>query len=165
MSATLVTMRRVVCPGSYDPLHLGHIEVITRTASLFDEVIVAVATNYSKKHLFTLEERLAMTREVFTGLDGVTVLPLGPGLLVDFCHEQGATAVVKGLRNGSDLDYEMPMAVTNRELQGVETVFIPAEPRHAHISSTIVREVHSLGGDVSGLVPRVIMRELAARGR
>jgi pantetheine-phosphate adenylyltransferase len=153
-------MRRAVCPGSFDPIHLGHIEIITRTARLFDEVIVAVATNYSKKYLFTLDQRLEMTREVFTGLDGVIVLPMGPGLLAEFCHEQGASAIVKGLRNGSDLDYETPMAVTNRMLRGVETVFLPAEPRHAHLSSTIVKEVHSLGGDVTDMVPRVVARRL-----
>ncbi|GAA1347858.1 pantetheine-phosphate adenylyltransferase [Falsarthrobacter nasiphocae] len=157
-------MRRAVCPGSFDPLHSGHVEVITRAASLFDDVVVAVAANLSKKHLFTLEERLEMAEEVFRGLDGVSVMAMPPGtLLADFCHDAGAAAIVKGLRNGSDLDYEVPMAVTNRHLSGVETVFLPADPRHAHVSSTIVREVHLLGGDVSAMVPGVVGRRLTQR--
>ncbi|MCB4207310.1 pantetheine-phosphate adenylyltransferase [Arthrobacter sp. UM1] len=158
-------MRRAVCPGSFDPLHMGHVEVIARTAGLFDEVVVAVATNYSKTSMFSLEDRIEMASEVFRGLDGVSVAPMGAGLLADFCHEIGASAVVKGLRNGSDLDYEVPMAVTNRALRGVETVFLPAEPRFAHVSSTIVREVHSLGGDVRDMVPGVVARRLGAKRR
>lgn len=153
-------MRRAVCPGSFDPIHLGHVEIITRAANLFDEVIVAVATNYSKKNLFTLEERVEMASSVFHGLDGVLVKPMERGLLVDFCRSVGASAIVKGLRNGSDLDYETPMAVTNRALTGIETIYLPAEPRHAHISSTIVREVHSLRGDVSAMVPSLVNRRL-----
>ena len=104
-------MRRAVCPGSFDPIHNGHLEVIARAASLFDEVIVAVSTNYAKKYRFSLEERIAMARRTLGAISGITVEPMGEGLLAEYCRERGASAIVKGLRSSSDFDYELPMAI------------------------------------------------------
>lgn len=153
-------MRRAVCPGSFDPIHNGHLEVIARAASLFDEVIVAISTNYSKQHRFTLEERLEIARETLTYLRGVSVLPLGDGLLAEFCRAHGANLVVKGLRNSHDLDFELPMATMNRQLTGVETVFLPAESSYIHLSSTLLKEVAALGGDISPFVPKAVLKRL-----
>lgn len=154
-------MRRAVCPGSFDPIHNGHLEVIARAANLFDEVIVAVSTNYAKKYRFALEERLTMARRTLGAISGILVEPMGEGLLADFCRERGASAIVKGLRSSSDFDYELPMAIMNRQLTGVETVFLPAEAHYVHLSSTLVKEVHDLGGDVADYVPRSVLARLA----
>ncbi|WP_125616362.1 pantetheine-phosphate adenylyltransferase [Specibacter cremeus] len=153
-------MRRAVCPGSFDPIHNGHLEVIARASGLFDEVIVAVSTNYAKKYRFTLAERLDMARTTLSALSGIIVEPMGDGLLSDFCHERGASAIVKGLRSSSDFDYELPMATMNRQLSGVETVFLPGESRYLHLSSTLIKEVANLGGDVNDYVPRAVFRRL-----
>ncbi|MFI5084909.1 MAG: pantetheine-phosphate adenylyltransferase [Actinomycetales bacterium] len=155
-------MRRAVCPGSFDPIHNGHLEVIARASGLFDEIIVAVSTNYSKKYRFPLEERLEMARRTFSALRGIIVEPMGEGLLAEYCHDRGASAIVKGLRSSSDFDYELPMATMNRQLSGVETVFLPGESRYLHLSSTMIKEVFALGGDVSDYVPRSVLRRLAA---
>ncbi len=148
-------MRRAVCPGSFDPIHNGHLEVIARAAGLFDEVIVAVSTNYAKKYRFGLEERLDMARETLAPLRGIVVEPVGEGLLAEYCRQRGASAIVKGLRSSSDFDYELPMATMNRQLTGVETVFIPAEGHYLHLSSTLIKEVFTLGGDVSRVCAKV----------
>lgn len=153
-------MRRAVCPGSFDPLHHGHLEVIARAAKLFDEVIVAVSTNYSKTYRFTEDERLEMTREAVADIEGVRVEPMGDGLLADFCREQGAEAIVKGIRNAQDFNYEVPMALMNRHLTGVETVFLPAESAMSHVSSTMIKEVFDLGGDVAAFVPGAVLAGL-----
>ncbi|MHA7238487.1 pantetheine-phosphate adenylyltransferase [Arthrobacter sp. TMS1-12-1] len=153
-------MNRAVCPGSFDPLHNGHLEVISRAARLFDEVIVAVSTNYAKKYRFDLEQRMAFCTESLAHLPGVAVLPMGEGLLADFCREQGATALVKGLRSGLDFDYELPMATMNRHLADIDTVFLPTDTGFAHVSSTLLKEVASLGGDVSPFVPDAVDRHL-----
>ncbi|WP_026532983.1 pantetheine-phosphate adenylyltransferase [Arthrobacter sp. H41] len=155
-------MRRAVCPGSFDPLHNGHVEVITRAAGLFDEVVVAVSTNYAKKHRFTLDERLAITRETFTALPNISVVPMGDGLLAEFCREQDAGVIVKGLRTGRDFEYELPMATMNRQLTDVETVFLPGMNSYLHLSSTLLKEVQSLGGEISQFVPEAVMRRLTA---
>ena len=155
-------MRRAVCPGSFDPIHNGHLEVIARAASLFDEVIVAVSTNYAKKYRFGLEERLDMARETLASLRGIAVEPVGQGLLADYCRQRGASAIVKGLRSSSDFDYELPMATMNRQLTGVETVFIPAEGHYLHLSSTLIKEVFTLGGDVSEFVPKSVLKRLGS---
>lgn len=158
--ARFMGMRRAVCPGSFDPIHKGHIEVIARAAGLFDEVIVAVSTNYAKKYRFTLSERLDMASTTFSAISGILVEPMGEGLLSDYCHARGVSAIVKGLRSSSDFDYELPMATMNRQLSGVETVFLPGDSRYLHLSSTLIKEVHTLGGDVADFVPRAVMRRL-----
>ncbi|GAB3843813.1 pantetheine-phosphate adenylyltransferase [Nesterenkonia populi] len=155
-------MYSAVCPGTFDPLHNGHVEVIARAANLFDEVVVAVATNSSKRPLLDQEARLEMASQTFGYLRGVSVKPLPSGiLLTDFCKEVGASAVVKGLRGPQDYSYEASMATMNRHLAGLETIFLAADGRHSHLSSTLVKEVHSLGGDVSEFVPRAVHHRLA----
>ena len=153
-------MRRAVCPGSFDPIHNGHVEIIARAASLFDEVIVAVSTNYSKKYRFSEEERVAMVEETVGGLRGVSAVPMGQGLLADVCKEQGAEAIVKGLRSTVDYAYEIPMATMNRHLTGVETVFLQADTRYTHLSSSLLKEVQALGGDVDEYFPRAVIKRL-----
>jgi len=151
-----------VCPGSFDPIHNGHLEVIARAAGLFDEVIVAVSTNYAKKYRFALEERMDMARETLASLRGIIVEPMGEGLLAEYCRQRGATAIVKGLRSSSDFDYELPMATMNRQLTGVETVFLPAEAHYIHLSSTLIKEVAQLGGDISEFVPKSVLKRILA---
>ncbi|ALU40411.1 phosphopantetheine adenylyltransferase [Kocuria flava] len=155
-------MRRAVCPGSFDPVHLGHVEVVERAAALFDEVVVAVSTNPHKRYRFDREERLELVRRSLAGVRGVVVEPMGEGLLAEYAARRGAVALVKGLRSGEDYAYEVPMATMNRHLTGVETVFLPGDPRYLHLSSTLVKEVHGLGGDVAPFVPAPV---LAALGR
>lgn len=153
-------MSRAVCPGSFDPLHNGHVEVISRAARLFDEVIVAVSTNPAKKNRFDVDERIAFCTESLAHLPGVTVLPMGTGLLADFCRQQGATIIVKGLRSSLDFDYELPMATMNRHLADIETVFLPTGTEFAHVSSTLLKEVAALGGDIRPFVPDGVYRRL-----
>jgi len=155
-------MRRAVCPGSFDPIHNGHLEVIARAAGLFDEVIVAVSTNYAKKYRFSLGDRIDMARETLASLKGIVVEPVGEGLLAEYCRQRGVSAIVKGLRSSSDFDYELPMATMNRQLSGVETVFLPAEAHYLHLSSTLIKEVAGLGGSVSDYVPRSVQKRLLA---
>jgi pantetheine-phosphate adenylyltransferase len=155
-------MRRAVCPGSFDPIHNGHLEVIARASGLFDEVIVAVSTNYAKKYRFSLDERIDMARETLASLQGIVVEPVGEGLLAEYCRQHGVDAIVKGLRSSSDFDYELPMATMNRQLTGVETVFLPAEAHYLHLSSTLIKEVFTLGGNVSEFVPRSVLKRLLA---
>lgn len=160
LCSSVLYMQSAVCPGSFDPLHNGHVEVIARASNLFDEVIVAVSANMHKSPMFPLEERIAMAQETFSYFRGITVKPLGEGLLTEFCKAQGANAVVKGLRGPQDLEYERPMATMNRHLSGLETIYLQADGRYTHLSSTLIKEVHSLGGDVSEMVPRAVYRRL-----
>ena len=155
-------MRRAVCPGSFDPIHNGHLEVIARATNLFDEVIVAVSTNYAKKYRFSEKERLEIASETLESLAGVSVVPMGQGLLAEFCREHGASAVVKGLRSVQDYQYELPMAVMNRQLTGVETVFLAADSSYTHLSSSLIKEVAALGGDITDYVPRAVLKRLFA---
>jgi len=156
-------VRRCVCPGSFDPVTAGHVDVVARAAGLFDEVVVAVLTNPAKRSLFSLEERVALLTDAVGGLDGVRVEAVDDGLLVDYCRRIGAAAVVKGLRSGTDFAYELPMALMNRHLTGLETVFLPGDPRFEHVSSSLVKEVAAHGGDVSGLVPAGVWAALQER--
>ena len=157
-------MRRAVCPGSFDPVTNGHLDIIARSSRLFDEVIVAVLVNQSKHGLFTIEERLDMLREVSKPYPQVRVESF-EGLLVDFCQAQHATVVVKGLRAVSDFDYELQMAQMNLGLAGVETLFMPTSPQQSFLSSSLVKDVAKWGGDVSPHVPEVVSRRLVDRLR
>jgi pantetheine-phosphate adenylyltransferase len=149
-----------VCPGSYDPPTLGHVDVIRRAAGLFEDVVVAVLHNPAKRGAFSVPERVEMLTEALGDVRGVRVEAVGGGLLVDYCRQVGAVAVVKGLRSGTDVEYELPMAVMNRHLSGLETVFLPADPRFVHVSSSLVKEVAGHGGDVSELVPKGVWERL-----
>ncbi|WP_036508985.1 pantetheine-phosphate adenylyltransferase [Nocardioides sp. URHA0020] len=155
-------MTRAVCPGSFDPVTNGHVDIFRRAAGLFDELVIATGTNPSKSRLFDPDERMEMLRAVSADLPNVTVMGF-TGLIVDFCREIGAQAIVKGLRGGNDYEYELPMAQMNAHLTGVETVFVPTSAALGYVSSSLVKEVASLGGDVSALVPPAVHGRLAAR--
>ncbi len=157
-------MRRVACPGSFDPVTNGHIDIISRAAALFDEVVVAVGVNASKRRLFTLEERMEMLAEAVLPWSNVKVDSFA-GLLTDFCAERGVVAIVKGLRAVSDFDYELQMAQMNSSLSSVETVFVPTSPEYSFLASSLVKEVATFGGDVSSLVPPHVHAELVRRVR
>jgi pantetheine-phosphate adenylyltransferase len=149
---TSETTRRCVCPGSYDPVTLGHVDVIRRAAALYDEVVVAVLHNPAKRGTFTPEERRDLIVDACADLPNLRVELFAGRLLVDVCQEVGATAIVKGLRGDTDFAYELPMALMNRHLTGIETVFLPGDPALGHVSSSLVKEVVRYGGDVTGLV-------------
>jgi pantetheine-phosphate adenylyltransferase len=155
-------MRRVVCPGSYDPPTNGHLDVIERVSPLFDEVVIAVLINKTKQGLFTVDERLDMLREVTSGLSNVRV-DSWHGLLVDYCANNDIRAIAKGLRAVSDFDYELQMAQMNQRLSGVETLFMSTNPEYSFLSSSLVKEVATHGGDVSGLVPDHVRDSLTRR--
>ncbi|MET7750924.1 pantetheine-phosphate adenylyltransferase [Micromonospora sp. NPDC005367] len=155
-------MRRAVCPGSFDPVTNGHLDIIGRASRLFDEVIVGVLVNQSKSGLFTVEERIDMLREVTASYDNVRVESFR-GLLVDFCRAQHASVLVKGLRAVSDFDYELQMSQMNMGLAGVETLFMPTNPLYSFLSSSLVKDVAKWGGDVSAHVPDRVRAELLAR--
>jgi pantetheine-phosphate adenylyltransferase len=161
-------VRIAVCPGSYDPVTLGHLDVVRRARMLADEVVLAVATNAGKAPLLALDERVDLARAAVSTLDGVRVEPV-EGLLVDFCTRIGASMLVKGLRSGADHDAELPMALMNRHLTGIETVFLPADPAFAHIASSLIKDVARHGGAIEDLVPdgvaAAVRARLAERGR
>ena len=160
-----MTTRRCVCPGSYDPVTNGHVDVIRRAAALFDEVVVAVLHNPAKAGTFTVEERLGFLREALGDVGGVRVEAFAGRLIVDVCRELDAPVLVKGLRGGTDFAYELPMALMNRHLTGLETLFLPGDPELGHVSSSLVKEVVRYGGDVSGLVPDPVRVALEERLR
>ncbi len=148
-------MSIAVCPGSFDPFTLGHLDVVRRARALFDGVVVGVAKNAGKTGLLTLDERVELVRAALAA-DPATAdvrAEVVPGLIVDFCREVGATAMVKGLRGGGDLDAELPMALVNRHLSGVETVYLPADPAYAHIASSLVKDIARHGGAIEDMVP------------
>jgi pantetheine-phosphate adenylyltransferase len=155
-------VQRVVCPGSFDPVTNGHVDIISRAAGLYDEVVVAVLINPTKQGLFTVDERVEMLREVTSGYANVRVERFH-GLLVDFCAENGITAVIKGLRAVSDFEYEMQMAQMNYRLAKVETLFMTTNPLYSFLRSSLVKEIAKYGGDVSGLVPEPVLARLRAR--
>ncbi|HVK25345.1 MAG TPA: pantetheine-phosphate adenylyltransferase [Actinokineospora sp.] len=155
-------MTRAVCPGSYDPPTNGHLDIIERAAALFDEVVVAVMINKSKKGLFTVEERMDMLRETAAHLPNVRV-DSWHGLLVDYCKQHDVQAIVKGLRAVSDFDYELQMAQMNQGLTGVETMFMPTSPLNSFLSSSLVKEVATYGGEVSHLLPEIVHTRLLKR--
>jgi pantetheine-phosphate adenylyltransferase len=151
-----------VCPGSFDPVTNGHLDVLGRASRLYDEVTVAVLINESKQGLFTVQERMDLLREVTAPLGNVVVEAFH-GLLVDFCRDRDIPAIVKGLRAVSDFDYELKMAQMNNRLAGVETLFVPTSPEFSFLSSSLVKEVARFGGDVSGLVPDAVLHRLTSR--
>jgi pantetheine-phosphate adenylyltransferase len=155
-------IRRAVCPGSFDPITNGHLDIIERASRLYDVVHVAVLVNKSKQGLFTVEERIEMIEEVSAPYGNV-VVEAHHGLLVDFCKERNIPAIVKGLRAVSDFDYELQMAQMNHGLSGVETLFVPTSPTWSFLSSSLVKEVAAYGGDVSHLVPELVHGRLGAR--
>jgi pantetheine-phosphate adenylyltransferase len=157
-----MSVRRCVCPGSFDPVTNGHLDVIERASKLFDEVSVLVTVNKSKSGMFTIDERLEMLRESIVGLPNVKVDAFH-GLLVDYCREHDIRAIVKGLRAVTDFDYELQMAQMNHRLSGVDTVFVPTSPDSSFLSSSLVKEVATWGGDVSGLVPEAVLSRLTSR--
>lgn len=157
-------MRRAVCPGSFDPVTNGHLDIIGRSSRLFDEVIIGVLINQHKTGLFTIDERIEMLRAVTAPYGNVRVESFR-GLLVDFCRAQEAAVVVKGLRAVSDFDYELQMAQMNIGLSGVETLFMPTNPQHSFLSSSLVKEVAKWGGDISTYVPDLVGHQLITRLR
>lgn len=158
--------RRCVCPGSYDPVTNGHLDVIVRAAALFEEVIVAVVHNPSKRGTFTIDERLALIERALPAdlisSGRVRLDDVPGGLLVDYCLRVEAASVVKGLRGGTDFAYELPMALMNRRLTGVETVFLVGDPAFQHVSSSLIKEVVANGGDVTAMVPDEVRDRLIA---
>jgi pantetheine-phosphate adenylyltransferase len=157
-----VTQRRCVCPGSFDPVTNGHLDVIERAARLYDEVTVAVLVNTAKTGLFDVDERMDMLREVTEPMGNVVVDSFR-GLLVDYCRERSIPVVVKGLRAVSDFDYELQMSQMNNRLAGLETLFVATNPEYSFLSSSLVKEVATGGGDVSGLVPDPVLARLRSR--
>ncbi|HEX7745759.1 MAG TPA: pantetheine-phosphate adenylyltransferase [Micromonosporaceae bacterium] len=155
-------MRRAVCPGSFDPVTNGHLDIIGRASRLVDELVVGVLVNQAKQGLFTVDERIAMLREVTKTYGNVRVESFR-GLLVDFCRAQDAAVVIKGLRAVSDFDYELQMAQMNIGLAGVETLFMPTNPLYSFLSSSLVKEVAKWGGDVSAHLPEPVRQRLMAR--
>jgi pantetheine-phosphate adenylyltransferase len=155
-------MRRAVCPGSYDPATNGHLDIIERAARQFDEVIVAVMINKTKNCLFEVSDRLAMLKEITEHLSGIRV-DSWHGLLVDYCTANGITTIVKGLRAVSDFDYELQMAQLNYQLSGVDTMFLPSKPHYSFLSSSVVKEVATYGGDVGHLLPPTVHQRLITR--
>ncbi|MDO5077965.1 pantetheine-phosphate adenylyltransferase [Corynebacterium sp.] len=153
---------RVVCPGSFDPVTLGHVDIISRAAQQFDEVTVLVTHNPNKAGLFTVAERMELITEATKQLRGVRV-DSWSGLLVDYTSAHNITALVKGLRSGIDYEYELPMAQMNRRLTGVDTFFLLTDPKYGYISSTLCKEVAKYGGDVTGLLPDVVVRALRTK--
>jgi pantetheine-phosphate adenylyltransferase len=157
-----VPLHRAVCPGSFDPVTNGHLDIVERAAGLFDEVVVAVGVNASKTRLFSADERIDMLTEACAGWDNVRVDSF-TGLLTDFCLAHDVHAIVKGLRAVSDFDYELQMAQMNSSLAPIETVFVPTSPEWSFLASSLVKEVATFGGDVSGLVPGFVLERLTAR--
>jgi pantetheine-phosphate adenylyltransferase len=155
-------VKRVVCPGSFDPITFGHLDIVERASSIFDEVVIAVMVNKTKQTLFTVEERIEMTKEVTSKFPNVKV-DSWSGLLVDYCKTNDISIIVKGLRAVTDFDYELQMSQINLQLQGVETLFLSTAPAHSFLSSSLVKEIASHGGDVSSYIPTILLERLKNR--
>ncbi len=162
MNGGSIGVLRVVCPGSFDPVTNGHLDIIGRAARLYEEVVVAVLINISKRNLFTVDERVDMLRQVTAEYPNVRIDKFH-GLIVEFCLANEISAIVKGLRAVSDFDFELQMAQMNYRLAGVETLFMTTNPLYAFLSSSLVKEVAQYGGDVSGLVPAAVTQRLGER--
>ncbi len=155
-------MTTAVVPGSFDPPTLGHVDVIQRASTAFQDVVVAVLLNPSKTPMFSVDERIAMLREIAAQLDNVEVEAF-EGLMAEFAAARAPSVILKGLRVVSDFEYELQMAQMNRHLKGVETMFVPTSATHAYLSSSLVKEVAKFGGKLQGLVPPVVERALLSR--
>ncbi|MCM6773809.1 pantetheine-phosphate adenylyltransferase [Nocardia sp. CDC159] len=155
-------MAGALCPGSFDPVTNGHMDVIRRAATQFDELVVTVMINKSKQGMFTVDERIEMLREATADLPTVRV-ESWHGLLVDFAREQGISAIVKGLRDATDFGYELQMAQMNKKLSGVDTFFLATNPAYSFLSSSLVKEVATFGGDVTDMLPPAVHKRLLAR--
>ncbi|MGL4831925.1 MAG: pantetheine-phosphate adenylyltransferase [Propionibacteriaceae bacterium] len=151
-----------MCPGSFDPITKGHLDVFERAAAIFDEVIVGVGLNTSKKAMFSAQERLDLVQESCAHIPNLKVLPI-EGLLIDLCQREGCAAIIKGLRFAVDFEYELPQAQINRQMSGIETIFIPTTAQWGFVSSTLIREIASLGGDIEQYVPAPVARMMADR--
>ena len=155
-------MKRAVCPGSFDPITYGHLDIITRASAHFDQVVVAVLENRTKSSLFTVAERIEMIRETTSNLPNV-VVDSWSGLLVDYCKSNSVQVIVKGLRAVTDFDYELQMAQVNLQAAGVESMFMATAPSHSFLSSSLVKELAHYGGDVSTMVPSAVNAALKLR--
>ena len=155
-------MSIAVCPGSFDPITNGHVEMVRRAAAIFDEVVVVIANNPTKDYMFSEEKRREMAEVALMGIEGVRVELLGTILLASFCQDIGANVILKGLRGTSDLDSEQSMALMNYKLSGIDTLFIAANPELVHVSSSLVKEVANYGGSIRGMVP--VNVEAAVKG-
>ena len=155
-------MSSAVCPGSFDPVANGRLDVISRTAVQFDEVTVTVVINPNKQGMFTVPERIEMLTEATAHLGNVRV-DSWQGLLVDYARAHGITAIVKGLRGANDFDYELQMAQMNHKLTGVDTLFVATNPAYSYLSSSLVKEVATYGGDVADMLPATVHKRLLAR--
>ena len=155
-------MSGAVCPGSFDPVTLGHVDVFERAAAQFDEIVVAVLVNPKKSGMFDVDERIAMIDEATTHLPNLRV-EAGQGLVVDFARARGLTAIVKGLRTGTDFEYELQIAQMNKHVADVDTFFVATTPQYSFVSSSLAKEVAGLGGDVSALLPDSVNRRLQAK--
>ncbi len=155
-------MKRVVCPGSFDPITFGHLDIIERSAKMFDEVVIAVLVNKTKSTLFTVPERIEMISEVTAKFPNVRV-DSWSGLLVDYCEANNIDVIVKGLRAVTDFDYELQMSQINLQLKGIETLFMSTAPAHSFLSSSLVKEIASYNGDVSNYIPAPLLEKLKAR--
>jgi pantetheine-phosphate adenylyltransferase len=155
-------MAIAVYPGSFDPFTYGHLDIATRAAKMFETVHIVVVHNPAKNPRLTTTQRVELITKILEGKPGnFVVSSLDTGLLVDYCKRLGADALVKGVRTNVDLDYELPMAQVNRDLSGIETIFIPADPAHGFVSSSLVKQVFDLGGDISKYVPNEVVKALA----
>jgi pantetheine-phosphate adenylyltransferase len=155
-------IRRAVCPGSFDPVTNGHLDIISRAAQLYDELTVAVFVNQSKSSLFSVDERRELLEEV-TAQYGNVRIDSFHGLVVDYCKANGIAVIIKGLRAVSDFDYELQMAQMNRGLAGIDTLFMPTNPEYSFLASSLVKEIAKWGGDVSSLVPQNVLKRLIDR--
>ncbi|VAX29235.1 Phosphopantetheine adenylyltransferase [hydrothermal vent metagenome] len=155
-------MKRIaICPGTFDPITNGHIDIVMRSLSIFDEIVVAVAPNPRKTPLFKVEDRMDLIRESFKSMERVTIESFD-GLLVNYVKQKGGVAIVRGLRAISDFEYELQMALMNRRLDsGIETVFMMPSEEYSFLTSTIIKEIASFGGSVKGLVPEIVEKALS----
>lgn len=155
--------RRCVCPGSYDPITNGHLDVIARASALYDDVVVAVLHNTEKQGTFDPQERIELITAATADLPHVRALAFGDRLIVDVCRELDAAVIVKGIRGLTDYEYELPMALMNREMTGVETLLVPGDPALLHYSSSLIRLIAARGADISAMVPPPVLGPLLAR--